>query len=265
MRYSTEFLVELLTGEGDIMPRAWTLGFSIVERLDRTNELLEKLVASQASEPKKPQIELIDPGEGWRLIGKDEILQKGDEFRTSNYEWSSEVSAGWKPLPMFTYRRRITEKAEKATSELSDDELQKLAVTAAYERIEELEKSNQILFFENDKRACRVSQLETENAKLTIERDKALALVSSYDKQDESAGEDAESVDTVTEVIELKNKRISELEAALANTVPDDEETVNRCGARLGKLTGSAHLDWRQEARCVIDTLKRIVAERRAK
>ena len=64
----------------------------------------------------KPPEPTIDPGDGYRLLGPDEVIQEGDEFfNIYGKQWEPTSSAGCdvKSCIRSNYRRRITPPAPK--------------------------------------------------------------------------------------------------------------------------------------------------------
>jgi hypothetical protein len=55
--------------------------------------------------------EQIEPGDGWRLLGPDEVIRKEDEYYTGN-NWIETVDIGL-VVAEYTYRRRIPAKPEQ--------------------------------------------------------------------------------------------------------------------------------------------------------
>ena len=59
--------------------------------------------------------EQIEPGEGWRMLGPDEVIRKEDEYYTGS-NWIETEDMGF-VVAEDTYRRRIPAKPEKFAGE----------------------------------------------------------------------------------------------------------------------------------------------------
>lgn len=84
--------------------------------------------------PLEPQKPSVDPGEGWRLLGESEFVEKGDEFvnpQRPSCTWSK--SDNWMldskiQEPSFIYRRRVTPLAPQEQNDFTPTDLYRLSV-----------------------------------------------------------------------------------------------------------------------------------------
>lgn len=82
----------------------------------QTEEQIRAIVRDEIAKSKAvdvtPKTE-PDPGEGWRLLGKEELVVEGDELLANGkWEASSNHITNGKQAPQFCYRRRIETKPQ---------------------------------------------------------------------------------------------------------------------------------------------------------
>ncbi len=65
------------------------------------------VMSEHTAEPLAEWHDKPDPGEGWRLLEPDEVLQAGDEWCNEFGQWIASLQSGHRQLSSRHYRRRI--------------------------------------------------------------------------------------------------------------------------------------------------------------